>query len=265
MWIIDFVTSLFSSKKPFKKYSWVRDLPDYRDFKYSPTVSGTSLPVSVDLRNTCPPVLDQGQLGSCTANSIANAFYFDELKQKESSAFLPSRLFIYYNERVLEGTVKQDSGAQIRDGFKTIATQGVVSEKSWSYIISKFKTKPSATLYKNALKTKAISYHSVAQNLIDMKSCLSEGFPIVIGFSVYSSFESNSVAQSGIVPMPSKSEQLLGGHAVLVVGYDDNTQRFLVQNSWGTSWGQSGFFTIPYAYLTNPNLASDFWTLRTVS
>lgn len=265
MRLLNFLMSFFKKdSKPVKKYKWIRDLPDHRDFEFVPKTVG-KLPTSVDLRPFCPPVLDQSDLGSCTANSIANAYYFDELKQKEVSAFALSRLFIYYNERVLEGTANSDSGAQIRDGFKSIASQGVVSEKSWPYIISKFKTKPSKKLYTEDLKNKALVYQSVSQNLTSMKSCLNDGYPFVFGFSVYSSFESDSVASTGIVPMPGKNESLLGGHAVLAVGYDDSKQVFIVQNSWGTSWGMKGFFTIPYAYLTNPKLASDFWTVRKVS
>lgn len=258
--LINFFKSFFKKPSKKKQYSWVRDLPDHRDFQYIP--QAVKLPSSVDLRQFCPPVLDQSSLGSCTSNAIANAYYFDELKQKEVSAFLPSRLFIYYNERVLEGTVNSDSGAMIRDGFKTIANQGVVSEKSWPYIISKFKKKPSKKLYAEALKNKAITYQSLSQDLTTLKSCLNDGYPFVFGISVYSSFESDTVASTGIVPMPGKNESLLGGHAILCVGFDDSKQVFIVQNSWGTDWGMKGFFTIPYAYVTNPKLASDFWTVR---
>lgn len=264
MGILNKVFSFFKKENIVKRnYSWVRDLPDVRDHIFSGT--SLTLPSLVDLRSFCPPVLDQGNLGSCTSNAIANAYYFDELKQKETKAFAPSRLFIYYNERALEGTIKTDSGAMIRDGFKVIASQGVIPETSWPYIISKFKTKPSNSLYKLALNYKAISYQSISQNLIQLKTCLASGYPFVMGISVYSSFESESVAKTGIVPIPGLGEQMLGGHAVLVVGYDDSTQRFIVQNSWGTNWGMNGFFTIPYSYVLNPKLASDFWTVKTVS
>jgi C1A family cysteine protease len=254
------------SKRKIKKYGWKVGLPDHRDLLFQvPHIVPGSLPAVVDLRPHCPPVLDQGELGSCTANSIANAYYFDELKQKEASAFAPSRLFIYYNERVIEGDVKYDNGAQIRDGFKTIASQGVAPETLWPYNIAKFAKKPSTSVYSAALKHKAISYQSLTQDLNSLKGCLASGVPFVFGFTVYESFESDAVAKTGIVPMPAKTEKVLGGHAVLCVGYDDATQRFLVMNSWGTSWGQAGFFTIPYAYLTNTSLASDFWVVKTVS
>jgi C1A family cysteine protease len=97
-----------------------------------------------------------------------------------------------------------------------------------------------------------------------MKGCLASGYPFVFGFSVYESFESQEVKQTGRVPMPSPNEQLLGGHAVLAVGYDDSQRRFIVRNSWGKDWGMQGYFTIPYAYLLDDNLADDFWTIRQV-
>jgi C1A family cysteine protease len=95
-----------------------------------------------------------------------------------------------------------------------------------------------------------------------MKGCLASGYPFVFGFSVYTEFESDTVATTGVLNMPSPKEKLLGGHAVIAVGYDDKTQRFIVRNSWGAKWGIKGYFTIPYAYLTDPNLAADFWTIR---
>jgi C1A family cysteine protease len=97
-----------------------------------------------------------------------------------------------------------------------------------------------------------------------MKGCLASGYPFVFGFTVYSSFEGAKVAQSGIVPMPGSAEKPIGGHAVLAVGYDDDTREFLVRNSWGPGWGIKGYFKMPYAYLTAPKLATDFWTIRGV-
>ena len=176
----------------------------------------------------------------------------------------PSRLFIYYNERVLENTVHSDSGAQIRDGIKTVANQGVCPEVIWPYVINKFANKPSQQAFSLALQEKAVSYQKLL-SLVDMKSCLAQGYPFVFGFVVYPEFESQQVATTGIVPMPNTSEKPLGGHAVLAVGYDDVNKVFIVRNSWGTFWGKSGYFTLPYDYVTNSDLASDFWTIRTVN
>jgi C1A family cysteine protease len=246
-------------------YGWVPDLPDQRDYLYSaPIHILKALPASVDLRPGCPPVYDQLQLGSCTANAIAGAIEFDQIKQKLAQLFLPSRLFIYYNERAMEGTVDSDSGAMIRDGIKSVASQGVCPEREWPYNIAQFRQKPSNQCYADALLCKALLYQSVMQSLTQMKGCLAAGNPFVFGFTVYESFESNQVAQTGIVPMPQPGEYVLGGHAVLCVGYDDTQQRFLARNSWG-NWGMAGYFTIPYAYLTSWSLASDFWTIKIVS
>ena len=246
-----------------KKYGWIKDAQDPRDFLLTPPAI-SKLPTKVDLRPKCPPVYDQGDLGSCTANAIAAAIEF-ERKAQSLSDFVPSRLFIYYNERVMEGDVGEDAGAQIRDGIKSVATLGACSESEWPYDISKFTVKPPTNCYADALKDRVVQYSRVVQSLSQMKTCLSLGFPFTFGFQVFSAFESKSVASTGIVPMPSKGARPIGGHAVLAVGYDDSTQRFIVRNSWGASWGMNGYFTLPYAYLTNPNLASDFWNIKLVS
>jgi C1A family cysteine protease len=251
--------------RKIQRYGWQPDLPDHRDHLYaaSPAIL-TTLPAKADLRSKCPVVYDQGQLGSCTANSIAAAVEFDQMKQRLASIFVPSRLFIYYNERAIEGTVASDSGAMIRDGIKSIAQQGVCPEPLWPYNISKFAVKPPAKCYSEAAANKAISYQRLVQNLDQFKGCLASGFPFVFGFTVYEEFESAAVAKTGLVQMPAVGEKPIGGHAVLAVGYDDTTQRFTVRNSWGSKWGIKGYFTIPYAYLVDKNLSSDFWTVRVV-
>jgi C1A family cysteine protease len=179
-------------------------------------------------------------------------------------AFMPSRLFIYYNERAIEHTTKSDSGAQIRDGIKSVNKQGVCPESEWDYNISKFTKKPSKNCYADALKDKVIQYASISQDLILLKSCLALGFPIVFGISVFDSFESDEVAKTGIVPMPQKSESSLEGHCIKSVGYDDSKERFIVKNSWGTSWGDKGYCYIPYEYVLNQGLASDFWKITLI-
>ena len=247
------------------RYGWKPDLPDHRDQIMPSLLSGSGpLPAAVDLRAFCPPVYDQGNLGSCTANAIGAALEFDQIKQKLKGVFVPSRLFIYYNERVIEGTVKQDAGAMIRDGMKTVAQQGAPHETLWPYVITSFAKKPPASVYTDAAKYPALVYRSVPQDITSLKSCLASGFPIVFGFTVYSGFESPDVAKTGQLNLPTPTETVLGGHAVLAVGYDDATQRFLIRNSWGTSWGLQGYFTMPYAYMTNTRLASDFWTITAV-
>jgi C1A family cysteine protease len=235
----------------------------------APVTALAALPPKVDLRGTCPKtVYDQGQLGSCTANAIAGSIEFDFIKQKATEPFTPSRLFIYYNERALEGTVNQDSGAQIRDGVKSVNKLGAPPEPLWPYSDKNpgpFKKKPPARVYKVAAKHKVTAYQRVARVLAQLKGCLAAGYPFVFGFTVYDSFESEQVAKTGKVDMPGPEENVLGGHAVLAVGYDDSSQRFIVRNSWGPNWGMGGYFTMPYAYLLDPNLSDDFWTIRVVA
>ena len=247
-----------------KRFGWTPDIPDARDFMYSaPEAVLTTLPTKTDLRSKMPKVYDQGQLGSCTANAIGAAFEFGQVKQGQKD-FMPSRLFIYYNERAMEGTVDTDSGAMIRDGMKSISKLGVCTEDTWPYDISQFTEKPPAKAYTEAKKHQALVYRRVLGQLHQMQGCLAQGYPFVFGFSVYESLMSPEVAKTGKVPLPPRGEQLIGGHAVLAVGYDDAEQSFIVRNSWGTGWGIKGYCLMPYGYLTDPQLARDFWAVYTV-
>jgi C1A family cysteine protease len=247
-------------------YGWVRDLPDARDFTYGAPLFRfpQGLPPSVDLRSEFSPVYDQGQLGSCTANAIAGAIEFDQRKQG-TKEFTPSRLFIYYNERAIEGTVRQDAGAQIRDGVKSVATLGAPPETDWAYDISKFTQKPPKQAYTDAKSDLVTKYARVTQDLTQMRGCLAEGYPFVFGFTVYESFESQAVAKTGKMAMPKTGEAVVGGHAVVAAGYQDDQRIFIVRNSWGSTWGLNGYFLMPYEYLITPHLANDFWTIRSVT
>jgi C1A family cysteine protease len=246
-------------------YGWKRDTPnaddEYHNFVVSSTLDNIKL---VDLRSTCPAVYNQDKLGSCTANAIAAAYEYDDIKQNEKDVFIPSRLFIYYNERKIEGSIDTDSGAEIRDGIKSISDDGVCSEDMWKYDITKFTECPTQECYDDAKNHKSIEYKRVVQSLEQLKQCLIEGFPFIFGFNVYSSFETQEVAENGIMPMPKEDEELLGGHAVCAVGFDDNKRVFIVRNSWGDSWGDKGYFYMPYAFITNTSQCSDFWTVRKI-
>lgn len=247
-----------------QRFGWLPDLPDHRDHFYAvPLVNVGVFPDKVDLRPSCPSVYDQGQLGSCTANAIAGAIEFDRIKQNKPN-WVPSRLFIYYNERAIEGTVNTDSGAMIRDGIKSVASQGDAPETDWPYDITRFGDKPPAKTYTDAMKYRVVQYQRVLRDLTQIKGCLASGYPLVFGFSVYESFESPDVARTGQVNMPGTDEVEIGGHAVVAVGYDDSQQRFIVRNSWGSGWGMAGYFTMPYTYMTDANLSDDFWTVRVV-
>jgi C1A family cysteine protease len=246
-----------------KRYGWIPDLPDRRDRLYA-APEGVALPPRVDLRNGCPPVYDQGELGSCTAHAIAGAVEFVMRKQRLTDVFTPSRLFIYYNERVIEGTVDEDAGAMLRDGIKCVARLGAPHEGLWPYVIARFRARPTRPVYRDGLEHQALLYRRVTQTLDQMKGCLASGFPFVFGFAVYESFESDAVAATGTAPLPAPHERLLGGHAVLAVGYDDADGAFFIRNSWGDDWGDRGYGAMPYAYLTDENLSDDFWTITLV-
>lgn len=246
-----------------RTYGWIPDFPDARDRVYQLPRRVTALPPSADLRGGCPAVYDQGDLGSCTANAIGAAIEFDQMKQKLAAA-TPSRLFIYYNERVIEGSIDTDGGAQIRNGIKSVASDGACPETMWAYVEANFATPPPTPCYQYAKLHPAVQYDRVNQDAGQMKACLASGYPFVFGFTVYESFEGDAVAKSGMLQMPGLTETEVGGHAVMAVGYNDSVSRFLVRNSWGTEWGVGGYFTIPYAYLTDSNLADDFWVIRTV-
>lgn len=266
-----------------RKLNWRPDTPDFRDYKYSAQMLTGDLPANVDLCTTgfISPVVDQGQIGSCTGNGWAGSLellqlkeLFDEAQKNPTvDADKPeifsdkfnavARLYIYYNERILEGTVSQDAGAMIRTGFKAVQRWGICPETSWAYTGSNLFRTPSHSAYNLASQHKILSAFKLNNSKLDeLKHCLASGFPIVFGMSVFDSFMSRAVAQTGIVPMPKSNESLDGGHCMLIVGYDDSTKLFKIKNSWGKSWGLSGYCQIPYSYLTNQSLASDFWTSR---
>jgi C1A family cysteine protease len=255
-------------------FGWRRQLPDARDRLYMARLKDLP-PAEYDLRPSMPAVYDQGQLGSCTGNAIAAAMEYERDRQRLSD-FIPSRLFIYYNERALEGTVSSDSGAVIRDGIKVVNSQGVCPETLWPYDIGVFTVKPPKRCYVAAKKDKAVQYEAI-QTLGDLKDAIASNLAVVFGFTVYQSFESQAVAQTGVLPMPKPGEAAVGGHAVLAVGYSNPKGHLIVRNSWGPSWGDHGYFYMPYEYVTGSkaspdsspidgaHLASDFWAIQMVS
>lgn len=247
------------------KYGWHRQLPDFRDRPMSLSLGTTPLPSSVDLRSKDSPIYDQGDCGSCTGNAVAGNIQF--ARRKESLSDLqPSRLFIYWNARALEGTTAYDAGADIRDAIKGVVRLGAPPESDWLYLpAAQLTLKPSPKAYADALHDRVIRYSVVHQSQVGIKTCLALGFPFVFGFTVYDSFESDEVAATGIMPMPLPTENVLGGHAVMAIGYDDAKQMVIVRNSWGMNWGQAGYFMMPYAYILNPNLAADFWMTELLS
>ncbi|MDD5217135.1 MAG: C1 family peptidase [Candidatus Omnitrophica bacterium] len=239
-------------------YGWRPDVPDQRDYFFKAIRPRIRAPKTIDLRKYCSKIENQGALGSCTAQALAGNLEFLDNRTDQTYVDV-SRLFIYYNERVLEGSVNDDSGAMLRDGIKTLKKDGVCEEALWPYLIQRFARKPLKKCYDDAQQHKISSYYRI-ETLSEMLDCLADGYPFVFGFAVYESFESVKVAKTGVVPMPARDERQLGGHAVMAVGYHQKTKRFLVRNSWGSKWGQGGYFTMPFQYLET--LADDFWTIR---
>lgn len=257
----DVLDSAEVTPRKIRRYGWKPSLPDLRD--HIADASGLKVLDEVDPRADLPDVFDQGQLGSCTANAVAAAVEYDAKLNGSDPGYL-SRLWIYYYERKLEGSpADQDTGAYGRDGFKVCKTLGVPLEKDWPYDIAKFSEEPPAGLAYEARQHRISNYRSVLRNLDSMRAVVSNRQTIAFGFTVYESFESHEVAQTGIVPMPTRHEKTIGGHEVLLVGYlKDEPNYGLVRNSWGTSWGMNGYFLMPWAYILDANLASDFRTIR---
>ena len=273
-----------------RTYGWRKQPEDKRDFIYS-APKAILFPKKVDLRLYDSPIEDQGAIGSCSACATTSALQFLEIKDSMSTnhkiayiqyifrkvwrAFVKfwvptlqllysknlSRLFVYYNSRLAEGTQDQDAGAVIRDVIKTLVDSGVCMEKEWPYLTGKFTTKPPDNCYKDALNHQVQEYRGLT-TLDDMKACLAAGYPFIFGISVFESFENGSINTTGIATVPDTTkEEYKGGHALLCVGYDDDKQLFLIRNSWGTDWSiNKGYFYLPYAYIT-ANLASDFWMI----
>jgi len=210
-------------------------------------VAIATLPAKVDLRKKEHlEVFDQGNIGSCTANATAAAFHYC-LHKEHLQEFIPARLFIYFNGRNLDHGVGH-SGESITSAIKSVLKYGVCPEKMWPYVKNHVDTKPPSKCYSEGLHHRATSAHHVGTHLDDIKKCLSMGFPVVFGFWVYKSFM--HAKDSGKMPMPSHGEQVLGGHAVCAVGYDDSKHVLIVRNSWGDHWGDHGFFYMPYKFVT---------------
>lgn len=234
---------------------------DKRDFKYTPKALITSTPTSVDLTALLPPAYDQGELGSCAAHAGAVALRYLNKKQL-SQDWMPSRLALYYITRVYIMGVDpgDDSGCTLREICKAMAAYAMPPEQYFKYDVSRFSIAPPFLSIQEVSPLPLIKYRSVNRDEFSLQAALAEKLPVIVGILVYESFCTATVASTGIVPLPKSTEQLLGAHAVLLTAYSKITRQFRALNSWG-SWGQKGSFTVPFGYLTNPNLCFDAWVV----
>ena len=217
------------------------------------------IPQQVDLRQYCSPVEDQGQLGSCTANAIVGMLEWLENKNRDVNNVRLSRLFVYYNERNIEGQVNEDAGAFIHDGIGSLATNGICEEQTWPYNESMIAVKPSPVAYSQALSRRYHTYHQLSGKA-GLIGCLAEGYPFVFGVPVQESTFCSEYLPGAMVPMITGNERDLGGHAMCCVGYDMQKDVFIVRNSWGPDWGDKGYCYFPIDYITY--FGDDFWTVR---
>jgi len=211
---------------------------------------------AVDNRSSCSPVADQGHLGSCTAFSMGKGLREQiAIKNGEDKSPL-SALFLYYQEREDQGDTQNDTGATIDEGMSALTNVGIAKESTWSYDITKFAIKPPAAAYKEAGDFKIHDAKNLA-DLDDVKTALNAGQTVAFGFRVYDSFR--KIGADGMMPVPKPGEKLLGGHAVLAVGYDDAKKVLIVRNSWSASWGDHGYFYMPYE-VAKSSQVHEFWT-----
>ena len=208
---------------------------------------------------------DQLHLNSCSANALAAALRFDEIAESRPGVASPSRLFIYYNERSLAGVVAHDVPVPLREGYRAVAKYGACAESSWPYDPRRFRRTPTSACYRAARRHVAIEYYRIRRAITQMRACLAERHPFVFGMAVHRSMFSREVKKSGIVPVPTRRDRSVGGHAVLAVGYLAAKRLFIIRNSWGAGWGDRGYGYVPDAFMTSTALSWDFWTLRRVS
>lgn len=231
------------------------------------TVNAVDLPSKFNNQERCSPIWDQAQLGSCTgfASKSAAELIWNILNPDQQDSFIASALFQYYNERKLEGTTDEDSGASIADAIRALIQDGIAPDTDWDYsnYQTKFKEKPSDKAYQDAkqhMDLDTLGHAQIPQSPEAIKTALVQNHAVIFGMRVYESFMAEQTAKTGFVPIPNiMTEKLMGGHALIIVGYDDDNKWYVVKNSWGTSWGDQGYCYIPYAVIHNPIITDEIW------
>jgi len=245
-----------------RKINYQFQKKDQRDYKYLKTVPPkflSKLPSQFSLQNRIGIILDQGEIGSCVSNAFALC-----LQMLTNKHVRMSRLFHYYCGRAIQGESSTvDTGLDIRMAANIIRKFGACAEQNWPYVTANYSKLPPLNVFKASKLFKKYYYTFLDQNLNSLKTCLSiSSSPILFGFNVYDSFLNST---KGVIPMPNvETEEFQGGHCMLIVGYNDTTQRFTCANSWGSSWGDRGLCYMPYAYLLDSTLSSDFCQLNIV-
>ena len=226
--------------------------------------AGQDAPPAISLRPQMPAVYDQGQLGSCTANSIGAILEFNELKQDEAGATTPSRLFIDYNERLMEGTVKQDGGAQIRDGIKSVAQVGAPPEPLWPYIVAKFAVKPrrSRTRRRRSTRPSATDACCRTRRRFRTSSHRASRSRRVYGLRVVRDRRRRGRNRSDAGANGAGTRRTCGRRDRYKTIKGSCISK--CRNSWGPTWADQGYFWMPAGYLTSASLASDFWVIEQV-
>lgn len=237
----------------------------------------SSVPTLGSIKNYCGVPYNQGDIGSCTANAFCMAYQIETVVKEHNRVFL-SRLDFYYNERLAEDPSKnpqdlKDSGGDVIDGLYIAKTRGICLESSWPYDVNKVEVCPPQTCTDEAGSYKISSYQRIpidTHTNKNIRNCILNKTGVLTAIGVYSSFESNSVASSGLVPLPKcinfedsndPKDPFQGGHEVLIVAYNDNKKLYTCINSWGEDWGDKGFFYIPYDYIHNPKLTYELVTI----
>lgn len=210
----------------------------------------------IDLRPKFPEVYEQGKIGSCSANSLCSIFDYDS-----KNNFRGSRLFLYYNERLLINETEKDNGAYIDDGITALKTFGICHENDWKYNINNIYIKPDNNAYEKAKNNYIQEAIKIDNNINIIREWLDKNEPITVGIAIYSNFMSLLSAKTGKIGLPTEKDKFMGGHAVVICGYNDYTREFIMRNSWGVFWGDNGYFYLPYEYISNSKLTGDLWII----